>query len=172
MGKISLASLLMKKNNGTINSKERKKLEKMLKHKKEKKEKKEKNRLKKTNPELFKEKYLEKVDNNGIISYIDPNLRTKDERIEQVERLKSKLNEVGFYEELSGFKKFISISDKFIETGERIEESIIFEEMHGVKLNILLSSKKSIECSITVKNWKAPESCHRAHNYEEVVKNN
>ena len=134
------------KNKKNLTLKEKKKLEKMEKVRKEKVEMKKKAKLKKDDPELYEKLY-------PLLEQIDTKLRTKEERVKEVEILKEKLSETGFYDSLTGYQKFCEYGEIFIETGNRIEETIKFEEIPGVKLFILLTPKKTVECGIRVKNW-------------------
>jgi hypothetical protein len=79
-----------------------------------------------------------------------PGHRTKMERTTQVIRLCQKLkNVVQLNEQLSGFKEFKKRGDDFIKTGNSWKGSIKLEE-YPISLNVVLSPKKSVECSITI----------------------
>jgi len=149
---------LTNKNPNTLTSKEKKKLEKMKNRKLEKEERKQ--RIKQN---------LEPFEHDK--PFINPKLRTKEDRIKQVDNLKEKLSEVGFYDSLSGYQKFVEISNDFIKNGNYTESKIKFDEIPGVYINVLLSPKINVDCSITVKNWKVPSSAYkRSFKLEKMMK--
>ena len=85
------------------------------------------------------------------------NIRTKIERTTQVIRLCKKLkDEAELPDFLSGIKEFRNRGSEFIETGKRWEGRIKVDPqmLQGMTMNVLLSPKKSVECSITIKNHK------------------
>ena len=77
--------------------------------------------------------------------------RTRIERTTQVLLLCEKLKNVAqLNDQLSGFKEFKKRGDEFIKTGNHWEGIIKFVEDSTVSLNVVLSSKKTIECSINI----------------------
>ena len=111
-------------------------------------ERKEKKKLKKENPELYKSEQLKSQPQRT------PGIRSREEREDQVKRLYEKLLDIQFYPSLTGVIKFKELGKQYILDGKRIETTITFEEIPGVQLFVLLSPKLSVECAITVKNWK------------------
>jgi hypothetical protein len=86
-----------------------------------------------------------------------PNIRTKLERTTQVIKLCKKLKEVAeLPDHLSGIKEFRDQGNIFIETGKYWEGRIRVDpqQLPGMSMNVLFSPKKSVECSITIKNHK------------------
>ena len=113
-------------------------------------ERKEKKKLKKENPELYKNEQLQ-IQSRPQRT---PGIRSREEREDQVKRLYEKLLEIKFYPSLTGVIKFKELGKQYILDGKRIETTITFDEIPGVELLVLLSPKLSVECAITVKDWK------------------
>jgi hypothetical protein len=107
--------------------------------------------IKKTGtPEAYRQKYDE-IFPETTTGYKE---RTKEDREKQVEILRGKLNEVGFYPELSGFEEFVRQGELFIEAGKIFDSKIEFVEAPGAYLQVLLHPSTNIDCSIIVKNWR------------------
>lgn len=80
-------------------------------------------------------------------------LRSEEDRKSEIETLKNKLKTVGMPEYVSGYQKFVEVSDQFISTGENVDIKITFEELPLVEMILFLSNNKKAQCSITLKNF-------------------
>ena len=79
------------------------------------------------------------------------NERTTEDRLKEVITLIKKLKEVGFSTTSSGLVEFIKRSNKFVKDGIRWDGKIKFVEYLNITLVVTLCSKKTVECSVTIK---------------------
>ena len=80
------------------------------------------------------------------------NERTTEERVEQVITLIKKMRDFGFPKESTGMTELRKKCNEFIKTGKRWDGKIKFIEYNNITLVITLCSKKTVECSITIKH--------------------
>ena len=76
--------------------------------------------------------------------------RTKIERTTQIVNLCKKLKEIGIYEGFSAYDEFKKQGKLYIENGKYWDGRIYMKEDNGMYMNVVLSPKKTIDCSISI----------------------
>lgn len=78
--------------------------------------------------------------------------KSKEERINDIQEIKDKLNILGLTEDLARITNIFEIIDKFIETGESVSGKILLPE-YKRKIEYIFNSKKSIKSTLNILHY-------------------
>ena len=84
---------------------------------------------------------------------LPPVLRNKEERINEINEIKSKISLMGLTDDLGRITDIFDIMDKYIETGQSLTGSIKLEGYSRI-LDYIFPAKKNIKLTINIRYAK------------------